>query len=195
MRRMILASLVLIPAMAHAELGTAIEGGASASSSTTLEARLSRPASFGSPAFAAALDKAAASGKIVLSNKGGFRQTVKASVPSDFTEASMREGGTLGYTLMGSAPVETSLPRIVETASVELTPDQLAVQPAVSDVAVRLTVDENGLPRNLFVVHSAGKAVDQQALKAIAQYRFKPATMDNQPVVSQMTLAVKIEKN
>ena len=194
MRRMILASLVLLPVMAHAELGTAIEG-ASASSSATLEARLTRPVSFGSPAFAAEMDKAAAAGKIVLSNKAGFRQTVKVSVPSDFTEASLREGGTLGYTLMGSAPTETSLPRIVETASVELTSDQLASQPAVSDVAVRLTVDQYGLPRNLIVVHSAGKAVDQQALKAIGQYRFKPATMDNQPVVSQLTVDVKIQKN
>jgi hypothetical protein len=40
----------------------------------------------------------------------------------------------------------------------------------------------------------AGTVVDKKALAAVSEYRFKPATVNNQAVQAAMTIAIKIEK-
>ena len=38
-----------------------------------------------------------------------------------------------------------------------------------------MTVDTQGVPQNLQIVKSRGAVLDQAALNAVGQYRFKPA--------------------
>jgi TonB family protein len=45
-----------------------------------------------------------------------------------------------------------------------------------------VTVTEDGLPIEVHVVEPLGMGLDEQALKATRQYRFKPATLDGIPV-------------
>jgi TonB family protein len=45
-------------------------------------------------------------------------------------------------------------------------------------ILVTLTVDENGLPTNIKVEHSAGKHIDEEAIEAVRQWRFEPGTKD-----------------
>jgi periplasmic protein TonB len=49
-------------------------------------------------------------------------------------------------------------------------------------VGLDLIVDEAGRPRNIRVVQSLGLGLDEAALKAAAQWRFKPAMKDGKPV-------------
>jgi TonB family protein len=77
---------------------------------------------------------------------------------------------------------------------VQLTQEELAATPDLTQVAVSGTVDAYGFPRDLTVTRSAGKAVDQKALAAVSATRFKPATVNNQPVDSAVTISIKIEK-
>jgi TonB family protein len=58
------------------------------------------------------------------------------------------------------------------------------------EVMVQCIVDLNGLPQELKVVKSAGYGLDEQALKAVQQYRFAPATKEGQPV--QVTINVSV---
>jgi TonB family protein len=57
---------------------------------------------------------------------------------------------------------------------------------------VSLTVDATGKPTNLKIVKSAGIDIDRNVLEAVGQYRFKPATVDNQaePMGVDLTLNI-----
>jgi TonB family protein len=49
-------------------------------------------------------------------------------------------------------------------------------------VVLAFMVTEDGLPVNVHVVSPLGMGLDEQAIKAASQYRFKPATLEGIPV-------------
>jgi len=49
-------------------------------------------------------------------------------------------------------------------------------------VRVYLQVDENGHTSHIRVVKGVGMGLDEKAVEAVRQYRFKPATLDGKPV-------------
>jgi periplasmic protein TonB len=55
---------------------------------------------------------------------------------------------------------------------------------------VGLTVDANGLPRDLCVLNEMGHDFDRRAFDAVATYRFRPATLDGKPVPVRLTVEV-----
>jgi TonB family protein len=138
---------------------------------------------------------AAAAGSLAPVPVEGLRvkEFVQTRVMDNFTEASLRQAGTLEYS-MKATPVEASAPQVTQAVEVDLTPAEAAATPAVSKVVVRAIVDEQGVPRNVSVTQSAGPVVDRKAVAAVSQYRFKPATIDNQPTWATVSIAIKIEK-
>jgi TonB family protein len=56
---------------------------------------------------------------------------------------------------------------------------------------LELTVDPTGMPRDVHIVRSLGPDFDRSAIKAVQQYRFKPALFKGQPVA----VALNIETN
>jgi len=122
------------------------------------------------------------------------REFVSTQLTEDFTQEALRRAGTLEYGFGGSAPTLTSAPQLARSVDLQLSGEDLASTPDLSRVVVSGTVDEYGFLRNLSVTHSAGKAVDKKALEAVNGYRFKPATVNNQPVQAAVSIAIKIEK-
>jgi TonB family protein len=57
-------------------------------------------------------------------------------------------------------------------------------------VTVGLTVDESGLPKNVHVVRRVGFGLDEKAVEAVHQYRFKPAMKDGKPVEESLNVEV-----
>ena len=55
---------------------------------------------------------------------------------------------------------------------------------------VALAVDSNGYPQNVCVQKPAGYGLDGEAVKAVKQYRFKPATKDGSPVLVHLTVQI-----
>jgi protein TonB len=49
-------------------------------------------------------------------------------------------------------------------------------------VEVSLIVEKDGTPSHVQVVKGAGHGLDEKAVAAVRQYRFKPATLMGQPV-------------
>jgi periplasmic protein TonB len=47
---------------------------------------------------------------------------------------------------------------------------------------VALVVDAQGLPQNVRVAQHLGMGLDERAVEAVKQYRFKPATLKCKPV-------------
>jgi TonB family protein len=55
---------------------------------------------------------------------------------------------------------------------------------------ISMVVDTNGEPKNIRIIRSLEPSLDLRALEAVAQYRFKPATKDGQPVPVAITVEV-----
>lgn len=60
-------------------------------------------------------------------------------------------------------------------------------------VQVGLYVDEKGIPRDVHVVRGVGHGLDEQAVLAVRQYRFAPATKDGVPVAVQLFVTVSFQ--
>lgn len=58
------------------------------------------------------------------------------------------------------------------------------------DVIVSLIVDANGMPQNVHVLHGVGMGLDEKAVEAVKEYRFKPALEDGKPVAVYMNVDV-----
>jgi periplasmic protein TonB len=55
---------------------------------------------------------------------------------------------------------------------------------------VSLVVDGQGLPESIRVVRKLGHGLDEQAIAAVRQYRFKPSMLHGQPVPVEVTIEV-----
>jgi TonB family protein len=57
-------------------------------------------------------------------------------------------------------------------------------------VAVQLIVDPQGFPQDVHLVRHLGMGLDEEAIAAVKQYRFKPATYEGHSVAVQMVIDV-----
>jgi protein TonB len=57
-------------------------------------------------------------------------------------------------------------------------------------VTVNLIVDPNGNPQNVRLVRGVGMGLDEKAIEAVRQYRFKPARENGKPVAVQLNVEV-----
>lgn len=180
MRQVLVATLALLPVLAHAQVSTP---------SATLQASASiQPVSFVHPVVAAAAAPAPAPNThIVLP----AHEYIQADVDPSFTQAALQQGGTLSYTMNGSnQSVEPAAPVLVHVVGTLVPLDQASVN---TDVKVRLTVDAQGVPHNLIIAKSAGTALDAKTLEAVNQYRFKPAMLNNRAVSANVTIEIKTQ--
>lgn len=60
-------------------------------------------------------------------------------------------------------------------------------------VKIQFVVDENGKPQDVRVVHGVGLGLDEKAVEAVKQYRFKPATVNGKPVAMPWSTAVNFQ--
>jgi TonB family protein len=84
-------------------------------------------------------------------------------------------------------------PRLVHTIDVPSDIDwEWKVAGEERTAEVSMTVDAYGRPTNLKIVKSAGVDLDRNVLESVAQYRFAPATVDNQAEPMGVDLTVNI---
>jgi len=60
-------------------------------------------------------------------------------------------------------------------------------------VRIYLWVDEKGLPTHLEILQPAGMGLDEEAIAAIQEYRFSPATLDRRPVKVDLYIDVNFQ--
>jgi TonB family protein len=60
-------------------------------------------------------------------------------------------------------------------------------------VLVNLIVDSRGNPQNVHVLRGVGMGLDEKAVEAIRQYRFKPAMENGKPVAVQLNVEVNFQ--
>jgi periplasmic protein TonB len=60
-------------------------------------------------------------------------------------------------------------------------------------VTVNLIVDSKGMPQNVHVLRGVGMGLDQKAVEAVRQYRFKPAMAEGKPVPVELNVQVDFQ--
>ncbi len=60
-------------------------------------------------------------------------------------------------------------------------------------VLVGLIVDQTGKPQNVHVIRGVGMGLDEKAMEAVRQYRFKPGTENGKPVATFLNVEVNFE--
>jgi protein TonB len=60
-------------------------------------------------------------------------------------------------------------------------------------VLVNLIVDAHGLPQNVHTLRGVGMGLDEKAVEAVRQYRFKPAMEGGKPVPVELNVEVNFQ--
>jgi TonB family protein len=81
---------------------------------------------------------------------------------------------------------------VIYSPSISIPSD--AQVPANAKFVLHLNVDEAGKASDVQVVESANAGLDASVAKAVRQFRFSPATLDKQPVATDMTLTVLVQR-
>ena len=93
-------------------------------------------------------------------------------------------------------PVSTGVTNayLVHTTGIQLASDFAPAIPRDAEVVLKLTVDEQGKAQNVQVVKSANPSLNERVVEAVQQFRWRPATLDKQPVPLEMTLNVEVQR-
>jgi TonB family protein len=80
-------------------------------------------------------------------------------------------------------------PRLIYAKDPKFTPE--ARQAKYGGIAtVSLIVDARGNPQNLHIIRHLKMGLDEEALEAVSQYKFKPATLQGKPVPVEVNIEV-----
>jgi TonB family protein len=183
MRSKFICTLALLPVLAaHAQAnGFQAAAGVSAPS-VTLQAKVVTPAIF----KAAATPAAAPAPALPMHDEIAF------TLDSDPVETAARNSGAI-LIHFGSSEPEATAPRLVHVVGRTLPLYRLMNEENNAFVVVHAQVDYKGVPQNITIAHSAGTAIDQSTIAAVSQYRFIPATVNNAPVQSDVTVKVMLK--
>ena len=85
-----------------------------------------------------------------------------------------------------------SAPRMVHLVPPEYS-EEARREKFVGQVVVGLIVDTDGLPQQIHVVRGVGHGLDEKAIEAIRQYRFRPAMENGKPVPVRVNVEVNFQ--
>jgi outer membrane biosynthesis protein TonB len=83
---------------------------------------------------------------------------------------------------------------VLSSRDVDLSPAAFQALPVGAEVVLSLNVDEKGRAQGIQVVNSSNHQLDGPVAESVSHYRFRPATLDNQPVLTPMTLKVLVQR-
>ena len=98
-------------------------------------------------------------------------------------------GSNAGYGGLMNVGGGVSAPQVIHTVEPQFTPEarQADYQGVVT---IQLIVDVQGEPQDVRVVRRLGMGLDERAIEAVKQYRFRPAVYQGHPVSVQMMIDV-----
>jgi len=85
-------------------------------------------------------------------------------------------------------------PKIIQSSNVQIPADAIeSLVPRQAEVGLKLNVDENGKAQDIQVVKSVNADLDARVVAAVRQFRFRPATLDNQVIPCALDLNVEVQ--
>lgn len=85
-------------------------------------------------------------------------------------------------------------PVLLDAANIHLANSIDQFIPDNATFVLSLNVDENGKARDVQVVRSVDKMLDERVIEAVRRFHFKPAELDDQPVPVDLTLNVVVKR-
>jgi TonB family protein len=116
---------------------------------------------------------------------------------SMFVPAAVHAGATDSAASTPAIRITTGVtaPSVINSGDFTVTSDALSgVGAEKPSVVLALRVNEKGMAENVRVVHSVNYRVDAQVLAAARDFRFRPATLDQQPVPVDLRLTVVVQR-
>ena len=110
-----------------------------------------------------------------------------ASTPADAEAAEEAQFGPIKKVGNG-----VSVPAVTHTAYPEFS-EEARRQHFNGMVLIGLIVDKQGMPQDVHVIRGVGMGLDERALLAVRQYRFKPAMENGQPVAVRLNVEVNFQ--
>jgi TonB family protein len=80
-------------------------------------------------------------------------------------------------------------PEVIHSVEPEFTEDARRAN-FQGSVSIKLIVDSQGNPQDVRLVRHLGMGLDEKAIEAVRQYRFKPAMYQGHPVSVQIVIDV-----
>jgi len=80
-------------------------------------------------------------------------------------------------------------PEVIHSVEPEFTEDARRAN-FQGSVSIKLIVDSQGSPQDVRLVRHLGMGLDEKAIEAVKQYRFKPAMYQGHPVAVQIVIDV-----
>jgi TonB family protein len=94
-----------------------------------------------------------------------------------------------GYGGLMSVGGGVSAPQVLHSAEPEFTEDARRAN-FQGNVSIRLIVDSQGVPQDISLLSHLGMGLDEKAVEAVRQYRFRPAMFQGHPVSVQIVIDV-----
>lgn len=82
-------------------------------------------------------------------------------------------------------------PHVIHQVAPQTNPDDEKGFRISGVVVVGLTVSSKGEPKDVHVVKSLDKSIDESAVTAVKQWRFDPAKKGDQPVAVRITVEIR----
>jgi TonB family protein len=123
---------------------------------------------------------------IALASQGGGRRSGFGMGIGGATVVG--SGGGYGGGLM-SVGGGVSAPHVIHSVDPEFT-EEARQSNYQGTVSIQLVVDSQGYPQDIRVARHLGMGLDQKAVEAVRQYRFRPAMYQGHPVSVQMVIEV-----
>lgn len=104
--------------------------------------------------------------------------------------------GTSAAITVPAHPVSTGItpPQLLNPAVVHISADTaLSSWPSPAHMVLRLSLDKNGNPTSIDVVRSISPSVDAQVVKAVRDFHWRPATLDNQTIPVDVNVNVDVQ--
>jgi TonB family protein len=83
-------------------------------------------------------------------------------------------------------------PTVIHSAAIHIT-DEARRNKASGAILVAFTLDEQGLPQDLHILHGFGMGMDEAAIEAVKKYKFAPFLRDGQVVALPTRLEIKFQ--
>jgi hypothetical protein len=174
MRRIVVAAAIaLLPVLAHSQTST-VAGAQTAQPAPSLQAKLMPMAAPAQPAVA----------RIAVAPRG-VHSVVTVKVEQLLPQ---NNSGTLAYTLLTDTTPRTisTLPVLLQSTAVDL--DHVD---APKKVSVHMIINADGTPSDL-EINGKNDEISHKVMTALSQYRFKAATVNHEPVASDVIVDVKL---
>jgi protein TonB len=83
-------------------------------------------------------------------------------------------------------------PKVIKSVDARFS-EQARAAKVGGTVTLSLVIEKDGTPSHVRVIKGIGYGLDEKAIAAVQQYRFKPAMRDGEPVATQINIQVNFK--